>query len=178
MDDMPLATGPGRAMTAEVHSMRNRAAANSQAVGRGVDETCLSDRGAREVSPAASLDRGARAIAERALGEWRRLEQTIAPIIGLGGVGAIYRRSLAHARRSYPWLPVMHGPGLIPAESTRLCEALAGRRAAEAASAAALLHLTFCTLLASLVGSPLANRLLALSSASGLGIDGPQERVE
>jgi len=101
--------------------------------------------------------------ARRAMLAWRRMEEVVAPIIGAGGVGAIYGRSLACARRAYPWLPVVHGFPCRRIELASLCDALAGQPAAEASSADAMLQEAFGELLASLVGSRLANRLLGLT---------------
>src|SRR4051812_14062530 len=95
--------------------------------------------------------------AQRAMLAWRRMEESVAPIIGAGGVCAIYGRSLACARRAYPWLPVVHAIPRSRIELANLCEALARRPASEASSADAMLQQTFGQLLASLVGSRLTN---------------------
>jgi hypothetical protein len=107
--------------------------------------------------------------AQRAMLAWRRMEESVAPVIGAGGVCAIYRRSLACARRAYPWLPVVHGSSCSRIELASLCEALARQPASEASSADAMLQQTFGELLASLVGSRLANRLLGLSFEASVG---------
>jgi hypothetical protein len=100
------------------------------------------------------------------------MEEIVAPIIGAGGVGAIYGRSLACARRAYPWLPVVQGLPCGPIELASLCDALARQPASEASSADAMLQETFGELLASLVGSRLAGRLLGLSFEACAGSRG------
>jgi len=110
--------------------------------------------------------------ARRAMHAWRRMEEIVAPIIGAGGVGAIYGRSLACARRAYPWLPVVQGLPCGPIELASLCDALARQPASEASSADAMLQETFGELLASLVGSRLAGRLLGLSFEACAGSRG------
>jgi len=107
--------------------------------------------------------------ARRAMLAWRRTEEILAPIIGVGGVGAIYGRSLACARRAFPWLPAVHGFPCSRIELASLHEALARQPASEASAADAMLQQTFGELLASLVGSRLANRLLELSFEASVG---------
>ena len=87
------------------------------------------------------------------------IETSLSPIIGGGGVVAMYRRSLLLARASHPWL--------TSSDSTRneidlgaLRSLLAGQDAAGATSAGGALLQTFCDLLASLVGNSLSERLL------------------
>jgi len=107
--------------------------------------------------------------ARRAMLAWRQMEEIVAPIIGAGGVGAIYGRSLACARRAYPWLPVVHGVPGGRIELANLCDALARQPASEASSADGMLQEMFGELLASLVGSRLAGRLLGLSFGACAG---------
>jgi|GEM_PF-4042501 len=99
--------------------------------------------------------------AKCALREWRRVEQCLAPIIGYGGVGAIYRRSLAVARAEFAWLPVAHEARSGRAEWAPLYQALARQAAPESSAADAALRRAFRHLSASLLGAPLARRLLA-----------------
>ena len=112
----------------------------------------------------AELARGpapdSRVAAERALLEWRRIEQCLAPIIGYGGVGAIYGQSLAVARAEFAWLPAAHEPGPGRTGWAPLYQALAGQPGPESSAADAALQQAFRHLLASLLGGPLARQLL------------------
>jgi hypothetical protein len=103
---------------------------------------------------------GARAIAGRVLAEWQRVETALSPVIGRGGVAALFRRSLFLARAAHPWLPEDHAGALDPVEFTGLQAALALRPAADASAADKSLQRTFQELLASLIGDSLTERLL------------------
>ena len=113
----------------------------------------------------AGLARGpapdSRVTARRALLEWRRIEQCLAPVIGDGGVRAIYRRSLAIARTEFAWLPVVHEARPGRTEWAPLYQALARQPVPESSAADEALQRAFCDLLASLLGGPLARQLLA-----------------
>jgi len=110
-------------------------------------------------------------VAKRALLEWRRIEQCLAPIIGYGGVGAIYGCSLALARAEFAWLPVAQEPRLGRTEWAPLYRALARAPVLESSAADAALMRAFRQLLASLLGAPLARQLLALRRAGGGAVD-------
>ena len=131
-----------------------------------------------QTEPAGLVATDSHRIAQRAMLAWRRMEEIVAPIIGVGGVGAIYGRSLACARRAFPWLPVVHDFPCSRIELASLREALARQPASEASSADAMLQKTFGDLLASLVGSRLANRLLKLSFEAGVGNQRQEENLE
>jgi hypothetical protein len=102
----------------------------------------------------------ANAIAELAVAEWRKIDAVLSPVIGHGGVAALYRRSLFLARAERPWLPGEHAGALDPIEFSELRSALARQAAGEADAANKALQRTFHDLLASLVGSALTERLL------------------
>lgn len=99
-------------------------------------------------------------MAKRALLEWLRIEQCLAPIIGYGGLGAIYGQSLAVARAEFAWLPAAHEPGPGRTGWAPLYQALAGQPGPESSAADAALQQAFRHLLASLLGGPLARQLL------------------
>jgi hypothetical protein len=87
------------------------------------------------------------------------IETHLKPIIGKGGVVAMYRRSLLLVSSSHPWLTASDSSrNEIDLDALRAL--LAARGAADAASAGGALLQTFCDLLASLVGSSLSDRLL------------------
>jgi len=106
------------------------------------------------------VDEDAVRIGERALATWQRFDAAMAPIIGSGGVSALYRRSLFLSHAEYPWLPGVHEGALDPVEFAELQEAIALRPAAEAQAATDALIKTFRELLADLIGPALTERLL------------------
>jgi hypothetical protein len=112
----------------------------------------------------------ARAIAGQALAGWLHVDAALSPVIGHGGVAALYRRSLFLTRAQYPWLPSLHAGGLDPVEFTDLQAALAQQTVADASAADQALQRTFHDLLASLIGDSLTERLLR--PASGLPSNG------
>jgi hypothetical protein len=120
----------------------------------------------REEPPAATTapppvpDEPARLIAERTFATWRRFDVALAPIIGRGGVAALYRRSLFLTRSAYPWLPGVHEGALAPVEFMDLQAAVSLRTAAEAQAATDALGETFRGLLTELIGASLTERLL------------------
>jgi hypothetical protein len=129
-------------------------------------------------APAALWPRRDHETAERAMRAWHRMEETLAPIIGIGGVGAIYGRSLALSRRTFPWLPVSSGSSCGRIEPSSLGDALARQPAIEASAADAMLQRTFRELLTSLVGPRLSSRLLALPCQMSGRNDGWQEKAQ
>ena len=100
-------------------------------------------------------------IAAQAAATWRTVEAALSPIIGVGGVSALYRRSLHLLRGDYPWLAEIHRPVSSPHDYAADLQSALAQRPAEAAAAAnvALLQ-TFHNLLITLVGSSLTERLL------------------
>ena len=99
-------------------------------------------------------------IAQSWVGVWQEIERVLAPIVGMGGVAALYRRSLHLAGADHPWLEggidrVGHGIDL-PA----LQAAMAKRSSADAAAGGRALLQSFRELLTSLIGGALSERLL------------------
>jgi len=114
------------------------------------------------------VDEDAARIGERTLATWQGFDAAMAPIIGSGGVAALYRRSLFLSHAQSPWLPGVHEGALDPVEFTELQAAIALRPAAEAQAAADALIKTFRELLAKLIGPSLTERLLRPVSAPTL----------
>lgn len=117
-----------------------------------------------EVSASSSshppVDEDAIRIGQRTLATWQRFDAALAPIIGSGGVAALYRRSLFLSRVENQWLPGVHEGALDPVEFAELQAAIALRPAPEAQAATDALIKTFRELLAELIGSSLTERLL------------------
>jgi len=117
----------------------------------------------------------ASAVAGRALAEWRRVDAVLSPVIGHGGVAALYRRSLFLLRPQHPWLPGNRAGALDAVEFTELQAALALRPAADARAANSALQRTFHDLLDSLIGTSLTERLLQPASDPASNGDVPQD---
>ena len=103
---------------------------------------------------------GAGAIASATLVLWREVAACLAPMIGARGVDALLGRSLHLTTRALPWLgqpgEYREGGGGLAGFTARL-EGCDPQRAAEASE---VLLVTFTDLLAAMIGSPLAERLL------------------
>jgi len=102
----------------------------------------------------------AQLIAERAATVWHDIDAALSPIIGHGGVAALYRRSLFLARASNPWLPGVQQGALDPVEFAELHAAVALQSVSDARGATEALTRTFRELLTELIGSSLTERLL------------------
>lgn len=99
-------------------------------------------------------------IAAGASAAWRHIDAVLSPIIGHGGVAALYRRGLSLVCAEHPWLPGAHEGALDPVEFTELESAVAQQSAHDAEAATDALIKTFRALLSDLVGPSLTERLL------------------
>lgn len=114
----------------------------------------------------AGVGADAKALAEAAVSTWRRVTFHLTPIIGEGGVGSLYARSLHLTRSRFPWLAV--APATQPAGQAQqtdwpymdLRSSLEQREPAEVRNASSAHLVTFIELLATLLGEPLTARLL------------------
>lgn len=99
-------------------------------------------------------------VAEAVVELWREIDQALHPIIGHRGVAALYLRSLRLTAPAYPWLAL--DPAGMPAaiDCSALEAALVQQSPAQAFAGGSALIDSFRVLLASLVGAPLAERLL------------------
>lgn len=91
---------------------------------------------------------------------WLEIDEALHPIIGRRGMAALYNRSVKLAVSSHPWLAPACQAALSAIDPAALKSALASRTAAEAKAGGSVLFSSFHELLASLVGSPLTERLL------------------
>ena len=101
----------------------------------------------------------ARQIADAIISTWQEIDAALSPILGRQGVGLLYQRSLALVARSHPWLTGIceNAQALVP---DALRAAFARQTTATAATAGRDLFQAFHEMLSSLVGPPLAGRLL------------------
>lgn len=116
-------------------------------------------RGALARSAGAVPD--ASAVAEATLGTWRQVAARLAPVIGARGVDALFGRSLHVTSKAFPALAKVQNGGDGAARLAALKACLAGQEPAAAAEAGQALLVNFTELLASLIGAPLTERLLA-----------------
>ena len=116
-------------------------------------EAALMRRGGADADPAQ--------IASAVVSIWQEIAASLNPIIGKGGVDALYQRSLHLTGNAHPWLMTAHGrthPAAMGLEALK--SALTEQSSVNAAAGgAALLH-TFYALLSSLIGAALTERVL------------------
>lgn len=104
----------------------------------------------------------ASAIAEATLNIWRQVATRLTPVIGVRGVDALFGRSLHVTGKAFPWLVATAGnDGDGAARLVGLKARLASQGPAAAAEASHALLANFTELLATLIGAPLTERLLA-----------------
>ena len=107
------------------------------------------------------LETGADAprIADALVSTWLEIEATLSPVLGAKSVALLYQRSICQAAEHRPWLNDICGndPVLAP---DALRAAFASQTDETAAEAGYELLQAFHGMLASLVGPPLAERLL------------------
>lgn len=100
-------------------------------------------------------------VAAAVVSTWQDIERALDPIIGRRGVAALYRRSLYLAADEHAWLIGAHDGADTPMNLDALQGLLEHQDAVEGAAAGSALFRTFGELLASLIGSSLAERLLS-----------------
>ena len=91
---------------------------------------------------------------------WREIEEALSPIIGVGGVSALHRRSIHLLRVEHPWLANELGAELHAGDYSTLASVLSQQSGEAAARASGALLQTFHDLLATLIGSSLTERLI------------------
>lgn len=109
----------------------------------------------------AGSNANARAVAEATISTWHQAAVRLAPVIGRQGVDVLFRRSLHLTKSTVPWLAMANDEGDCTALLSTLQTRLAERETAAALEAGHALLANFTELLASLIGNPLTERLLA-----------------
>jgi hypothetical protein len=112
------------------------------------------------IAELAAIAADAGRVAQAAAFTWREIHTVLSPVIGPGGVTALYQRSLYLTRTAHPCLAAVREDPLRPAEFTALQTALSQQTSANAAAANGALLQTFCDLLTNLIGASLTDRLL------------------
>lgn len=100
-------------------------------------------------------------IADRVALAWRNLHAALSPIIGHGGVMALFKRSVSMTRTTHPWLASMQEEFEQPGDFAALQAALSQQTSVEAAAASSAILRKFIDILTSLIGQSLAERLLS-----------------
>jgi hypothetical protein len=109
----------------------------------------------------AAQDAEAIRIADTAVAIWLRIDAALSPIIGHGGVAALFERSLYLTSIDHPWLLAAHQRAPATGQFVQaLRAALAAQTRADAAIGIGALLQTFLDLLTSLIGAELTERLL------------------
>ncbi|WP_456971699.1 hypothetical protein [Luteimonas sp. A277] len=105
---------------------------------------------------------GIDAIGERTVALWAEVTRALVPIIGQGGMSALYDRALHVAAAQHRWLEQARsvdadsGPRAFPL----LARAVGGQSPDDAIAAITTLFKTFDRLLVTLIGASLTKRLL------------------
>lgn len=99
-------------------------------------------------------------VADTVVMAWQEIDAVLSPILGHGGVAALYRRSLYLTGSAHPWLSHMHMGDQTDMDLAELKSIITQQSRADASSAGSTLLQTFNGLLASMVGPALTERLL------------------
>ncbi|MDQ3261147.1 MAG: hypothetical protein M3Q00_10275, partial [Pseudomonadota bacterium] len=91
-------------------------------------------------------------IAAAIVSTWQQVDAALNPIIGQGGVAALYKRSLYLAAKAHPWLAGAPERAGTATDLAALNAVLAQQSSADAITGGDALLKTFCELLASLIG--------------------------
>ena len=112
------------------------------------------------------------AVAEVVVDTWSRAAVVLASVIGAEGVGALYARCVALARRTHIWLPTPEFGASHASALVDLGNALRGQLADKGLEAGSELLVTMTHLLGAMIGEALTSRLLE----SAWGREVPDQR--
>ena len=112
------------------------------------------------IADLAAITDDARHIAEVAASTWREILAVLSPVIGPGGVIALYQRSLYVTRTAYPCLAAVQEDPLRSGEFAALQMVLSQQTSAQVVAANGALLQTFSDLLGNLISVSLTERLL------------------
>ena len=123
-------------------------------------ESQMSGRIAITLTELARKGADAAQIADAIVSTWQVIDAALSPIIGQGGVAALYKRSLYLTGQVYSWMAGMHEGVPTAMDLAALKSLLVQQGSADAAAGGGVLLQTFRELLASLVGPSLTDQLL------------------
>ena len=118
---------------------------------------------------------GAARIAEASVAMWSAVDAALAPVIGLRGSAALFKRSLHLARAVHPLLGEAYDAAGQPGDYTGLRTVLSRQTPTDAAAAHDSMLRIFNDLLADLIGRSLTQRLLQAAWDSSSSADGEQD---
>jgi len=99
-------------------------------------------------------------LADAMISTWLEIDAALRPILGQGGVAALYRRSLHLSIPAFPWLAGAHDGVHGVMDLVTLKAVLSQQSSADAAAGGNTFFKMFHELLTSLVGHSLTERLL------------------
>ena len=108
--------------------------------------------------PGARSEAGA--FADTMVWAWKDINTVLKPLIGQGGVAALYSRSLHLTAKVHPWLAVRPNGVESAIDLDAIHTLLSGQSLADATAGGKAFLSTFHELLASLIGLSLTERLL------------------
>ena len=123
-------------------------------------ESQESRRLATILAQSAGVDTSAMHIADAIVSIWQDIDTALRPIIGQGGVAALYKRSLYLCTTNHPWLAGTYEGVPTSLDLSALRAVLVKQNRADAAAAGATLLQILYELLISLVGPSLTEQLL------------------
>jgi hypothetical protein len=104
---------------------------------------------------------GALQVAQAVGALWQDIDAALRPVIGAGGVAALFQRSVHLAAAQHVWLQAaLARDRRTSTDTAALLALLAQQDAAQALACGSMLLLTLQALLASLIGASLTERLL------------------
>lgn len=107
-----------------------------------------------------SLSKDPKHILDLIIRSWNEIDQTIRPIIGTGGIAAIFHRSIEITSEAYPWLAAASTDIQSAMDLDALHRVLSKEDTSHFAGASDTLLLHFHYLLTNLIGLSLTDRLL------------------
>ncbi|MGZ5235285.1 MAG: hypothetical protein ACXWCV_03120 [Caldimonas sp.] len=105
-------------------------------------------------------DLSAEHIADAACAIWSEIHIALGPFFGSGGVAALYAWNLSLSRSTHPWLPAPPSEDQASMDLATLRSALARQPASALLEGAAAMLENFTSLLTSLIGSAMTERML------------------
>jgi hypothetical protein len=126
----------------------------------GSDIAALRQLAVRVLMHKAGQSPDAAALAAAARRSFDELARVLAPLIGQVGIDALAARAVHLAQREYPWLANTRDPENPDGPLPHVGTALGHQEPALATEAAAAVLATFTRLLVTMIGEPLAERLM------------------
>ena len=107
-----------------------------------------------------SLSKNPEQILDLIMRSWREVDQALRPIIGKGGIEALFHRSIEITAETYPWLAIASTESQPAMDLATLDRVLSEQDIVHIGGAGDSLLLHFYCLLANLIGFSLTDRLL------------------